>query len=1821
MAGYGVSLHGLGRVCGGQAESPQTEKDVDPANFQQLLRQLRDQSVMQGDVAALRQEMLTLKMVVSTAKTEMTVLIEQEVGEAIAKERAERERAERLMDERVAANVQQSQIQQEEVEKLQGRLESTAKAVQATLEKLTKEATEAARDGQVLQHKLQRLEDKEGRDMTQIKQDMNLQTQSLQATKVQLEHLVQETCQQFQAEQGQELLEVNSKYDTLHKAIWGRLAVQSRQMKETTHLGLWEDLNQLAGQVQDLVSKQEGSAKLGEEQGRLLDELQHSHDGLEKRTSELMDRLAAAEQKHALLEESSSQGDTKVLQLSDKMTQMAQVSEKLLHDAQAAAIASAAAGSQVHALETWQAEAQLKLGSLERAAAEVRETCSQAVQLKAHTQEQERWHDRFADCLQRLASLETQAVSIGQDRKACDEDLRRIQAQSRILETSLEQAAQADARQAELQSRLEERCGAMDLRQSSMSEELARMLSKEKIIEDLDAKVCDLQPCIASCDENLALIRNLQAAHEDIRSAQEGNRQSLDTSVRALEQQFSEVQRSNSEAKDSLAKAHAEILRLSRQDDALSSAQATLSHEVDLIQKTLPTVVENQKEIYATGSVLKRLEDQVNALPKAQAELHDRARALAESRYKELGCHLDAAEKRWEDRLKVAQSSWAAEKASTESQFVATRQRLDKVDAGSKEVQLAQVAAAKDLQVEFESLRGRLGAAEQQQDLESKQLAGRIVAAQAAAESNLAVVRQLVDKTEASTESQFVAIRQRLDKVDADSKEVQLAQVAAAKDLQVEFESLRGRLGAAEQQQAFSNSGISAVRQQIDKLHTESAEALKILEVQLSEQFSGQMSAVELKQAAAAAELRKALDAELAGAQAALRERLSEVLEQLPELEARLEDQKGQIEAVRTRQDVNYDAVESLQASHARAAQEASKISSRVEQLVGMMTEEQRIREAETTQAKQGIRELEATQANLTTQLEDFGGVLETVRRSVSDVDDMLTKRLGDVSKRLETVQAVQAEQRTEAEEHKADLQRLHDGLHNSTILAERHRAEDLQRLTIPLEEQMHGFTWTDTSQEEKEACVVRLFQRFPDVLLHLGDPQLAQRFELPRQSVKLKQQPTENRLTVELKRRLQSTSVTAAAQGVAQALDAMTASLTSLAQSPPSHGQMAPVQPMQPRDLAFGQSQSFFSSNLARQAHTSGSRSFVKPRHELLKEDSHSSSSPSFGRAAATKGFAKAKSLPARGQSPPGDGAEVWLPGQSSDEEPSNPAPPAHGKSNSSTSKRDASPTSSDPSFESPFFPVALQRDATGTTEASDAGSTSAGLDIKSLRSPAASAAGRLTGDLMAHARGLGARRGLALQLSSKSSRSSIVVPPMDDDGRSTPPSSSSRMAVGMRIPDSEEPAVQLVFQTEPPKRRTSRCNTIPADMMLAVAPRILQVAKVPRPLPAAFPIRRNIIFFDWDDTLCPTSWIRSLLKEHLADMEEWLDQYDDCLETEEDWRDSIPSWFKQPLPDEPHVRQLIADLQTACIRTIRIAQSLGVVCIVTNAVPGWVEKTIKRWLPKLRTHIGVHGVHSVRSQHPIKVIYAQQAYCDGSKNQNLPFVDEQGEFMLWKKAAMAGALTELDHLYGLEEKNEAKVPGLLNVVNVVSIGDTEAEMSAAELASQGLHSQHPKRGRLYRRACGLQDQPEPGGNQSEKPCGSRTSSKDGSKEDASGSSGSESGQGASGLERSERDRDCDFGEFGPGRSRSLETSNRRAFGAFRPWVKLIKLSEGCQARRLTAQLEEIAQLLPKMLALRRDVRVDLTEGASKSQFWQKALGCTEEDLRLERHLCVETL
>ena len=54
------------------------------------------------------------------------------------------------------------------------------------------------------------------------------------------------------------------------------------------------------------------------------------------------------------------------------------------------------------------------------------------------------------------------------------------------------------------------------------------------------------------------------------------------------------------------------------------------------------------------------------------------------------------------------------------------------------------------------------------------------------------------------------------------------------------------------------------------------------------------------------------------------------------------------------------------------------------------------------------------------------------------------------------------------------------------------------------------------------------------------------------------------------------------------------------------------------------------------------------------------------------------------------------------------------------------------------------------------------------------------------------------------------------------------------------------------------------------------------------------------------------------MADVEEWLDQ-DPFVERTEEWRESIPSWFKQPLPDEPHVNEIMQTLQKSCIKLIQ--------------------------------------------------------------------------------------------------------------------------------------------------------------------------------------------------------------------------------------------------------------------------------------------------------------
>jgi len=87
-------------------------------------------------------------------------------------------------------------------------------------------------------------------------------------------------------------------------------------------------------------------------------------------------------------------------------------------------------------------------------------------------------------------------------------------------------------------------------------------------------------------------------------------------------------------------------------------------------------------------------------------------------------------------------------------------------------------------------------------------------------------------------------------------------------------------------------------------------------------------------------------------------------------------------------------------------------------------------------------------------------------------------------------------------------------------------------------------------------------------------------------------------------------------------------------------------------------------------------------------------------------------------------------------------------------------------------------------------------------------------------------------------------------------------------------------------------------------------------------FKPEQTIILFDWDDTLCPSNWIREN-------------------------RPAL-SFFK-PCPNEDKYQRPLRELQKHVEATLRLALKMGKVIIVTNAMEPWVETSCRNFLPLL--------------------------------------------------------------------------------------------------------------------------------------------------------------------------------------------------------------------------------------------------------------------------------
>jgi len=99
-----------------------------------------------------------------------------------------------------------------------------------------------------------------------------------------------------------------------------------------------------------------------------------------------------------------------------------------------------------------------------------------------------------------------------------------------------------------------------------------------------------------------------------------------------------------------------------------------------------------------------------------------------------------------------------------------------------------------------------------------------------------------------------------------------------------------------------------------------------------------------------------------------------------------------------------------------------------------------------------------------------------------------------------------------------------------------------------------------------------------------------------------------------------------------------------------------------------------------------------------------------------------------------------------------------------------------------------------------------------------------------------------------------------------------------------------------------------------------------------------QTIIIFDWDDTLCPSSWIRAN-KHHLS--------------------------FFKPAPNTEYFQRPLRELQREGEALLKFALKLGKVVIVTNAVHPWVETYCRNCLPSLLPFVN-----------SLPIIYARSVY-----------------------------------------------------------------------------------------------------------------------------------------------------------------------------------------------------------------------------------------------------
>eukprot|EP00439_Symbiodinium_sp_Y106_P045939 s815_g5.t2 len=215
----------------------------------------------------------------------------------------------------------------------------------------------------------------------------------------------------------------------------------------------------------------------------------------------------------------------------------------------------------------------------------------------------------------------------------------------------------------------------------------------------------------------------------------------------------------------------------------------------------------------------------------------------------------------------------------------------------------------------------------------------------------------------------------------------------------------------------------------------------------------------------------------------------------------------------------------------------------------------------------------------------------------------------------------------------------------------------------------------------------------------------------------------------------------------------------------------------------------------------------------------------------------------------------------------------------------------------------------------------------------------------------------------------------------------------------------------------------------------------------PKSFDAPEALLFFDWDDTLLPTSWIS---RQGWLNEDGGLDSVDEVSLTREQQvllqelevkvEQTLLTAWNLTASGQSIARWLRATLSSAvfcelhCFPVCAQAMAYGRVVIVTNALEGWVETSCAAFLPGLRPLLDELDIVSARSTY--------ESLGDASPTA-------------WKRRAFA------DVIVAASDEMEDSRP------NIVCVGDSMYEHVALSAAVRGMPSCRMKSLKLLEHPC----------------------------------------------------------------------------------------------------------------------------------------------------------